>query len=135
MLWFCRLKVQASMQVFVTWSFSFWSFFFFVTILLLEPRVRLGLQGAVGTRVLLLLSLLELLTLRIGSALWHKPGWLAGTCLGVWLWLFFKVLFTRKCIKIIYFKKIIFDISITKWFKNIKKILISSKKIKKFKFF
>ena len=103
MLWFCRLKIQASMQVFVTWSFSFWSFFFFVTILLLEPRVRLGLQGAVGTRVLLLLSLLELLTLRIGRALWHKPGWLAGMCLGVWLRLFFKVLFTRKYIKIIYF--------------------------------
>jgi len=44
-------------------------------------------------------------------------------CLRMWLQLFFKVFFTRKCIKIIfiYFLKIIFDIGASKWSKNIKK--------------
>ena len=47
------------------------------------------------------------------------------------MWLFFKMFFIQKCIKIIYifyFLKIIFDISVSKWSKNTKKILISSKK-------
>jgi hypothetical protein len=37
-------------------------------------------------------------------------------CLGVWLWLFFKVLFTQKSVPIIffYFLKIIFEISTSK---------------------
>ena len=50
----------------------------------------------------------------------------------VWLRLLFKMLFTWKCIKIIYFyfKKIIFDISASKWFKNTKKN-INLKQIKK----
>jgi hypothetical protein len=40
-----------------------------------------------------------------------------------------KCFFTKKCIKIIffYFLKIIFDISLLKWYKNIKKILNWSK--------
>jgi hypothetical protein len=43
--------------------------------------------------------------------------------LGVWLLLFFKVIFIWKCIKIkfFYFLKIIFDISTWKWSENIKK--------------
>jgi hypothetical protein len=46
------------------------------------------------------------------------------TYLEVWLRLFFKVFFTRECIKIIYifyFLKIIFDIRALKLSKNIKK--------------
>ena len=42
---------------------------------------------------------------------------MSDTYLKMWLWLFFKVFFTRKYIKIIYifyFLKIIFDISILK---------------------
>ena len=37
-------------------------------------------------------------------------------CLRIWLWLFFKIFFTQKCIKIIknYFLKIIFDIITSK---------------------
>jgi hypothetical protein len=51
-------------------------------------------------------------------------------CLEVWLWLFFKVLFTQKSVSIIffYFLKIIFEISTSKWFENIKNILLQSKK-------
>jgi hypothetical protein len=47
-------------------------------------------------------------------------------CLEMWLWLFFKVFFTRKCIKMMsfYFLKIIFDINVSKWSENTKKILI-----------
>jgi len=46
-----------------------------------------------------------------------------------WLRLLFKVFFTQKIIKIMFFYilKIIFDISTSKWFKNIKNILIWSK--------
>jgi len=53
----------------------------------------------------------------------------------VWLWLLFKVLFTWKCIKIIYFYflKIIFDINASKWSKRTKKILIWSKEKNKIK--
>ena len=49
--------------------------------------------------------------------------------LEVWLQLFFKVLFTQKYIKIIFFffLKVFFDISILKWYKNTKKILIWKK--------
>jgi hypothetical protein len=51
-------------------------------------------------------------------------------CLGVWLWLFFKVLFTQKNMSIIffYFLKIIFEINTSKWFENIKNILLQNKK-------
>jgi len=47
-------------------------------------------------------------------------------CLEVWLWLFFKVFFTQKNMSMIffYFLKIIFEISTSKWFENIKNILI-----------
>jgi len=56
--------------------------------------------------------------------------------LGVWLWLLFKVFFTQKSVPIIffYFLKIIFEISVSKWFENIKNILLQSKK-KKNQFF
>jgi hypothetical protein len=48
----------------------------------------------------------------------------------MWLRLLFKVFFIRKCIKIIFKKKIIFDISTSKWFENIKKnINLKQKKI------
>jgi hypothetical protein len=50
-------------------------------------------------------------------------------CLGVWL--FFKVFFIWKCIKIIYifiFFKIIFDISTSKWSKNTKNINLKQRK-------
>jgi len=49
------------------------------------------------------------------------------TCLEVLLWLFFKIFFTQKYIKIIfyyYYFKNIFNISVLKLFKNIKNILI-----------
>jgi len=57
-------------------------------------------------------------------------------CLGVYLWLLFKGLFTQKSVQIIffYFLKIIFEISASKWFENIKNILLQSKK-KNFNFF
>jgi hypothetical protein len=54
----------------------------------------------------------------------------------VWLYLFFKMFFTWKYIKIIYFFyffKIIFNINALKWSKNTKKINL--KKIKFFKIF
>jgi hypothetical protein len=56
----------------------------------------------------------------------------------LWLRLLFKVFFTWKYIKIIYFLffKIIFYISASKWYKNIKNISIWSKEQnKKFQFF
>jgi hypothetical protein len=55
----------------------------------------------------------------------------------VWLWLLFKVIFTWKCIKIIffYFLKIIFDINTSKQYENTKNISIWSKKIKIIIFF
>jgi hypothetical protein len=43
--------------------------------------------------------------------------------------------FIQKCIKIFFLKKIIFDISALKWFKNIKKINLKLKKIKKINLF
>jgi hypothetical protein len=60
--------------------------------------------------------------------------WIRG-CLRVWWRLLFKVFFAQKCIKIIFFylKKIIFDITTLKWFKNTKKILIWRKKLIFFK--
>jgi len=49
-------------------------------------------------------------------------------CLGIWLWLLFKVLFMLKYIKIIffYFLKIIFEISTSKRFKTHKKLIFSN---------
>ena len=48
-------------------------------------------------------------------------------CLGVWLWLFFKVFFIQKYIKMIFFLflKIIFKINVSKWSENIKKIIFN----------
>jgi len=51
----------------------------------------------------------------------------------VWLRLFFKVLFICKQIKIIFFKKIIFDTSALKWSENTKKNI--NLKLKKLNFF
>jgi len=47
----------------------------------------------------------------------------------MWLWLFFKVFFYLEMYQnnIFYFLKIIFDISVSKWFTNTKKLLIWSK--------
>jgi hypothetical protein len=48
-----------------------------------------------------------------------KKNTINSTCLRVWLWLFFKVFFMPKCIKMMffYFLKIIFEISQLKKFK------------------
>jgi hypothetical protein len=51
-------------------------------------------------------------------------------CLEVWLWLYFKVFFTQKCIKIIFFlilKKSFFILAHQNDPKTLKKILILSK--------
>jgi len=57
---------------------------------------------------------------------WKTPSPNSRVYLRMWLRLFFKVIFIRKYIKIIffYFEKIIFNINTSKWLENTKKVLI-----------
>jgi len=90
---------------------------------------RLECWGHMGQLSLRVTTLLQLTLMAINLMLLTLTKIFLG-CLGVWLWLFFKVLFTQKNMPIIffYFLKIIFEINISKWFENIKNILLQKKK-------